>query len=192
MQVETVNMPPIQGGANIAGIMGLAALGGGIGYSIFLGSKIWSDFDKGKAQQENNAPVVLTAGIFVFAAVGVLISYPVWVNLLFGLAKLGVMNLIAVGALGGLIAVCISLNQRYEGGLHKIDEMTARCPNGQVLRRSASNQCRLDLSECTGDNKLTNVFKWWEIPALTIGGSVFALGWFGLVYLYIKKGKSLI
>lgn len=184
---------PIKGGASkIAGIIGLLGLAGGIGYSIFLGSTIWSDFDKGVAQKEDNAPVVLTAGIVVFFALAALLSLPVWINLFFGLIKLGVMNIIVVGALIGMAILCLSLNQRFEGGLQKIDDNSARCPDGQVLTKSAENNCQINVGQCTGDNKLTNVWKWWEIPALTIGGSVFALGWFGLVYLYIKKGKSLL
>ena len=184
---------PIKGGApKIGGIIGLLGLAGGIGYSIFVGSKIWSDFDKGIAQKEDNAPVVLTAGFVVFFALAALLSLPVWINLFWGLLKLGVINIVVVAALIGMALLCLSLNKRYQGELHTIDEHSARCPDGQILTRTAENNCQLHVSECTGDNKLTNIWKWWEIPALTIGGGVFALGWVGLVYLYIKKGKSLL
>ena len=199
MQVDSHLTTPVstqlsmQGGApKIGGIIGLFGLAGGIGYSIFLGSKIWSDFDKGVAQKEDNAPAVLTAGIVVFFALAALLSLPVWINTFRGLLKLGIMNIFVVGALIGMGVLCLSLNQRYTGGLQQIDETSARCPNGQILRRSAENNCQINVGQCTGDNKLTNVWKWWEIPTLAIGGSVFAVAWFGLLYLYVKKGKSML
>lgn len=185
---------PIQGGSaatkKLTSTFGLLLLGGGIGLNIAAGSKIWHDFNEGKAQKEKDAPAILMMAIVLVFAMIVFVTFPVWAGLLKGLMELGTPRLIAGGVLLGMALVALSLRARYVGELFPIDEDTARCPNGSEIRKTAENNCKLSIDQCPGDAKLTSVWKWWEIPGMSLGGSIVFVAWAYLVYTFFKaKGN---
>ena len=150
------------GGGKLQKFLGLSALGAGIAMQIVVGSKIWDDFNQGKAQVEKRAPSILMIGIIVVAALAVFITLPVWTKLLLGIGRLGGVRLISAGALIGLLILGISLRARYVGGLVMVDEDTARCPDGSTISRprtsgefNARNSCDLDVAYCPGVTGLT-------------------------------------
>ncbi len=215
----------IAGGAGFASVekfgLGIIALFGTLvllGWQVVASSTIWSEhnskikLDKddpkyrgsGKPHRFIMPTIIIILGLIVVCGSSIILRF------FYGFVKLGPTRLIAIGLLVGLLILNLWLRARYTGELVMVDDDTARCPGGTTMKKSAANNCKLELRNCpdikkcdalSGKEKATcmqnitkmkSVWSWWEIPTLAIGGSAVFVGWLIYTFATLKtRGKNL-
>jgi len=181
-------------------LFGLAAL---LGWQIYASGTIWNEhdtktkFDKDseKYRADKTEHRFIMPTIILILSMMVVLSSSIIFRFFKGLMLMGMTRLLSVGILIGLLILNLNLRARYTGDLVPMDEDSARCPDGTILRKSAANNCQLQVSQCPNikeNIKLKSVWSWWEIPSLAIGGSFFLVGWLVYIVMTLKsKGKNL-
>ncbi len=116
-------------------------------------------------------------------------------GLMKGFSRLGITRLVSAGILIGIIILNFNLRARYRGELVHIDADSARCPDKTVIKKTGANKCKLDVTQCPNledASKLKSIWRWWEIPALSAGGALFAVGWIVYIYMVLRGGGSML
>lgn len=195
-------------------------LGAGVGIIGTLGVLGWQAYAASAIWHEHNAKITsggtgkphkhIMPTIIIVSVMLLLASSSIIARTLYGFIKIGPTRLISCGILIGLLILNLWLRSRYTGELVRLDDDTARCPGGTTMKKTAANNCTLSLSNCpdvkeceekTGEakrackaklTKMKSVWNWWEIPTLSIGGSIALAGWIVYTVITVKnKGKNL-